>query len=103
MRKVVRVDAGWSSSVARWAHNPEVAGSNPAPATHRDPETSPLRAKPAQSRRFRRLWGRYPGEFRATDIDNRAVPPRTGNRLSCVPRHSCRSGENAELEDRQHD
>ena len=28
-----RADAGWSSSVARWAHNPEVAGSNPAPAT----------------------------------------------------------------------
>src|SRR5215475_14857798 len=27
-------DAGWSSSVARWAHNPEVAGSNPAPATN---------------------------------------------------------------------
>ena len=26
-------DAGWSSSVARRAHNPEVAGSNPAPAT----------------------------------------------------------------------
>ena len=30
-----RTDAGWSSSVARWAHNPEVAGSNPAPATTR--------------------------------------------------------------------
>ena len=29
-------DAGWSSSVARWAHNPEVAGSNPAPATKRN-------------------------------------------------------------------
>ena len=30
----VRVpDAGWSSLVARWAHNPKVAGSNPAPAT----------------------------------------------------------------------
>ena len=29
-RKVV---AGWSSPVARWAHNPKVAGSNPAPAT----------------------------------------------------------------------
>gem|GEM_PF-5575723 len=28
-------DAGWSSSVARWAHNPEVAGSNPVPATIR--------------------------------------------------------------------
>src|SRR5690606_2943873 len=32
-RKVVFTDAGWSSSVARRAHNPEVAGSNPAPAT----------------------------------------------------------------------
>ena len=30
---VLFTDAGWSSSVARWAHNPEVAGSNPAPAT----------------------------------------------------------------------
>ena len=29
----VAPDAGWSSSVARWAHNPEVVGSNPAPAT----------------------------------------------------------------------
>src|ERR1051325_1580104 len=28
-----RIDAGWSSPVARWAHNPKVAGSNPAPAT----------------------------------------------------------------------
>jgi hypothetical protein len=26
-------DAGWSSLVARRAHNPKVAGSNPAPAT----------------------------------------------------------------------
>ena len=25
--------AGWGSSAARRAHNPEVAGSNPAPAT----------------------------------------------------------------------
>ena len=28
-------DAGWSSPVARWAHNPKVAGSNPAPATNK--------------------------------------------------------------------
>src|ERR1051325_10520191 len=28
-------DAGWSSLVARWAHNPKVAGSNPAPATNK--------------------------------------------------------------------
>jgi hypothetical protein len=27
------IDAGWSSSVARRAHNPKVVGSNPAPAT----------------------------------------------------------------------
>ena len=30
---MVHFDAGWSSSVARRAHNPKVAGSNPAPAT----------------------------------------------------------------------
>ena len=28
-------DAGWSSLVARWAHNPKVVGSNPTPATYR--------------------------------------------------------------------
>ena len=27
--------AGWSSLVARWAHNPKVRGSNPLPATSR--------------------------------------------------------------------
>ena len=27
--------AGWSSLVARWAHNPKVGGSNPPPATKR--------------------------------------------------------------------
>ena len=30
---VKQADAGWSSSVARRAHNPEVTGSNPVPAT----------------------------------------------------------------------
>ena len=38
-RNLVFTDAGWSSSVARWAHNPEVAGSNPAPATEKWPLT----------------------------------------------------------------
>ncbi len=33
--------AGWSSPVARRAHNPKVAGSNPAPATiQKGPATS---------------------------------------------------------------
>ena len=36
-------DAGWSSLVARRAHNPEVAGSNPAPATGKAPETGLFR------------------------------------------------------------
>ena len=31
--RVISCAAGWSSSVARRAHNPEVVGSNPAPAT----------------------------------------------------------------------
>ena len=30
-------DAGWSSLVAREAHNLEVAGSNPVPATKKNP------------------------------------------------------------------
>ena len=33
-------DAGWSSPVARRAHNPKVAGSNPAPATIRRPRSA---------------------------------------------------------------
>ena len=33
VQKHTERDAGWSSLVARWAHNPKVAGSNPAPAT----------------------------------------------------------------------
>ena len=33
MRKEKHPDAGWSSLVARRAHNPKVVGSNPAPAT----------------------------------------------------------------------
>src|SRR4051794_6109041 len=28
------LSAGWSSLVARWAHNPKVGGSNPPPATN---------------------------------------------------------------------
>ena len=32
--------AGWSSSVARRAHNPKVAGSNPAPAIYMVPWSS---------------------------------------------------------------
>ncbi len=37
-------DAGWSSQVARRAHNPKVAGSNPAPAIHERPAQAGLSA-----------------------------------------------------------
>jgi hypothetical protein len=32
--------AGWSSPVARWAHNPKVSGSNPDPATNKSAKLS---------------------------------------------------------------
>jgi hypothetical protein len=35
--RILSRDAGWSSQVARRAHNPEVAGSNPAPAIKKSP------------------------------------------------------------------
>src|SRR5436190_7524836 len=36
-RRLFRLGAGWSSPVARQAHNLKVAGSNPAPATNKKP------------------------------------------------------------------
>ena len=38
----VKINAGWSSQVARWAHNPKVAGSNPVPATIFDGDVAQL-------------------------------------------------------------
>ena len=46
--------AGWSSSVARWAHNPEVTGSNPVPATTPVPEIVPEAGIPSPGSRARR-------------------------------------------------
>ena len=37
---LIHINAGWSSSVARRAHNPKVAGSNPAPAINMVPWSS---------------------------------------------------------------
>ncbi len=42
------LDAGWSSLVARRAHNPKVAGSNPAPATRASCRIAKL-VRPAES------------------------------------------------------
>ena len=37
-------DAGWSSLVARRAHNPKVRGSNPLPATKQDQRSAEMQA-----------------------------------------------------------
>ncbi len=61
---VVFTDAGWSSSVARWAHNPEVAGSNPVPATTvaRNPGSGPHPYSPPAGRVLRATaWPRAEG------------------------------------------
>ena len=56
--------AGWSSQVARRAHNPEVAGSNPAPATKYigfEPEQcSGSKAKSGDVAQLVRASGSYP-------------------------------------------
>src|SRR6266852_4157596 len=38
--------AGWSSLVARWAHNPKVGGSNPPPATNELIESKQVKREP---------------------------------------------------------
>ena len=48
--RVLRHDAGWSSPVARQAHNLKVAGSNPAPATKNTKQNQRLKRKPRSSR-----------------------------------------------------
>ena len=80
--------AGWSSQVARRAHNPKVAGSNPAPATN-------FQGGVAQ---MARACGSYPQchwfdssrrhQKRKTlsfkrDSENRKAPSRRGSSLTC--------------------
>ena len=58
-----RHTAGWSSQVARRAHNPKVVGSNPTPATKKEwPEASAFRS-------YRIFSGLYPNVL-ALDLSN---------------------------------
>jgi hypothetical protein len=85
--------AGWSSQVARRAHNPEVAGSNPAPATEKGPGNGAFRASSV----FQRLVDELPDELinRETDVSleqrrlttsgNTRMPKRKGRCPSPFP------------------
>src|SRR5215472_12000163 len=53
-------NAGWSSLVARWAHNPKVGGSNPPPATN---STVWFQRVEPISQRTQRLYTLIPSRF----------------------------------------
>ena len=83
---VATTDAGWSSSVARWAHNPEVTGSNPVPATTwNGPHSRTVGAvsasadagtAPGQARSGRRAEASVPGSSRRSSGSTRPAPDR---------------------------
>ena len=56
------VDAGWSSLVARRAHNPKVVGSNPAPAT--TIKKAPFMGFFIMYRKETRLWQSVPSTIK---------------------------------------
>src|SRR5437763_2489582 len=102
-------DAGWSSQVARRAHNPEVAGSNPAPATPKGTGRCLCRLErpswTAASRAHRRpVPGRYTvkdafnGEYAdalrtiASGVSKRRQTPKTP---SMYPRRSLSSSRSS--------
>ena len=76
--------AGWSSPVARWAHNPEVEGSNPSPATNREAAAQAVGSPDTAA-----ALGNIPQHFPATVQDaarSPATPGRTHRSRAC--RHS---------------
>jgi hypothetical protein len=50
--------AGWSSPVARWAHNPKVPGSNPGPATNQISNLDHFSRLPCPTIQFQTAIGR---------------------------------------------
>ena len=75
-----RRDAGWSSQVARRAHNPEVAGSNPAPAIRKPCITGAfLVSGSGRAGSWYRCW--YPA---TRTFAPRPSPPRRGTHLGGV-------------------
>ena len=67
--------AGWSSLVARWAHNPKVAGSNPVSATNGSVvQLVNTSACHAEDRGFEPRWNRHFG-FIAQSVEQGTENP----------------------------
>ncbi len=83
LRHLLFYIAEWSSSVARWAHNPKVVGSNPASATKWSRGvvviTSACHAedRESESRRGRHLFF----GFVAQSVEQRTENPRVGGSI----------------------
>jgi hypothetical protein len=63
--------AGWSSLVARWAHNPKVVGSNPAPATKMVPWCSGYHARLSRERSRVQFPSEPPYGFIAQSVEHK--------------------------------
>jgi hypothetical protein len=78
-----RLGAGWSSPVARQAHNLKVAGSNPAPATNHQPAGS--RRQPGSCGLFRALVLQHRSRImRPAQHGNHDGRRRHAARISCL-------------------
>ncbi len=92
LRAVVRLQhngAGWSSSVAGWAHDPEVAGSNPVPLLKSEgPDPHRIRALAMCARVYRTVLttrvGRVRGVRATTMGDAPKAAPSVGSWDNCV-------------------
>jgi hypothetical protein len=63
--------AGWSSPVARWAHNPKVVGSNPTPATNNGYDSKRL-PFPTNGSFF--IWWQLSGQNRQNSSQRQQQP-----------------------------
>src|SRR3977135_2972977 len=85
------IDAGWSSPVARQAHNLKVVGSNPTPATKFRPLSQALSGLFHWESLRRVLWGSPPGRHRGPSRRHGSSPAISSVRLieldrGCLPR-----------------
>ena len=70
-----QIIAGWSSLVARWAHNPKAVGSNPAPATNGSLVQRPITlACHARDHGFKSRTNRHFGSI-AQSVEQRTENP----------------------------